>query len=234
MRSLPRRFIRVILVALLLLTATTRGFSDSSHESTSQLAQHGVALAEDGKQLGSVVDLIVDLPTGRVLYAAVIPTRTWLKTTSVVLLPWHLAQVDASGSIFVFKLAADTIRHIPPLPKKRWPQRLSHQWFTRVEKYWQTQGVEPVQHRLRSKIILSKATALIGVRVQGADQSKVGTIRELVFDPRDHTIATVILARPGDSADPHHLEFISVPWEQLYVEQRGNVVIAISGHKTLT
>jgi len=81
---------------------------------------------------------------------------------------------------------------------------------------------------------LGKATALIGMRVQEADNTLLGTIRELVFDPEDGVIAAVILVRAVDSSEQNHLEFTPMPWEQLYLQPRRNTLIAVAGHKTLT
>jgi hypothetical protein len=63
----------------------------------------------------------------------------------------------------------------------------------------------------------------------------LGTIRELVFDPEDGTIALVVLA--GAAATPQaqsHVEFLTLPWNHLYVKPTGNTVIAVAGRKILT
>ena len=83
-------------------------------------------------------------------------------------------------------------------------------------------------------MIPGKATTLIGVQVRGVGHSILGTIRELVFDPTDGTIALVVLARPGVLQEQSPLEFISMPWEHLYVEPRGDTLIAVAEQKILT
>jgi sporulation protein YlmC with PRC-barrel domain len=194
-------------------------------------AKQGVAREKNGKEIGSVVDFIVDLSTGRILFAVISPATSRQKVTSVLLLPWSLAQVDSTGNIFDFMITDNTVRNAPRLPTKMWERPLPVQVLTRVEKYWNSHSTQVSS--LGSDMSLCKATALIGVRVQGTKSALLGTIRELVFDTDDNAISLVVLTRP-DTEEHRPLEFISLSWEQLYVEPRGNTVIAFAGNKTLT
>src|SRR5215208_7164304 len=76
-------------------------------------AKQGVAREENGKEIGSVVDFIVDLSTGRILFAVVSLDTSRQKVTSVLLLPWSLAQVDSTGNIFDFMITDNTVRNAP-------------------------------------------------------------------------------------------------------------------------
>lgn len=231
-----RRLIHIVCLGAML--AVFLAMSNASAQSASerswsylQSPKHGVARAEGGKEIGSVVDFIVDLPTGRILFAVVTPTITQDQQTPVLLLPWSLAWVDSTGSIFNFRMTANTVRHAPRLSAKMWKQPPRLRWLTAVERYWRTHtSILP----FRDARTLGKATALIGVRVQGPSNTKLGTIRELVLDPTDSAIALVVLSRATTSTEESRVEFSSLPWEQLYVEPWGNTLIAVAGHKILT
>jgi|GEM_PF-5703446 len=233
MKSVGIACMRGIFVVLLLVSEAG---AQSPHNNGSQADRHtpkpGVARTESGEEIGSVIDFVVDLSTGRILLAAVSPATTQGKTTPVLLLPWSLAQVDSTGSVFDFNIATGTLRGAPCLSAEEWKQRPAPQWLTTVEMYWHTRVTPFVAPR--SAMTLGRATALIGMRVQGAGNTPLGTIRELVFDPRDSTIAEVVLAVSTGSPGQYSLEFISVPWEQLYIQPQRNMLIAVSGRKVLT
>jgi sporulation protein YlmC with PRC-barrel domain len=225
--------IRGILFIFLMVSKAWSQSIDDKEQLDIHNAKQGTAREENGKEIGSVVDFIVDLSSGRILFAVVSPSTSQKKVTSVLLLPWSLARVDFTGNIFNFKIAGNTVRGAPRLPTKMWERPLPIQVLITVEKYWNSHSTQlaPLSHV--KDMSLCKATALIGVRVQGAKSASLGTIRELVFDTEDNAIAVVVLAQP-DTEEHNPLEFISLAWEQLYVEPRGNTVIAFAGSKTLT
>lgn len=231
MRLINIAVLQVILAVVFVIGNARAQVASARNQSHSQYPKHGIARATSGQEIGSVIDFIVDLPTGRILFAVITPLSTAEKKTSVLLLPWSLAQVDSTGSIFDFRVTADAVRNAPHLSAKMWQQPPTVQWLTAIERYW-----HPQQLRLSSPApqILGKATALIGVHVHGVGDTELGTIRELVFDPGDGSIALVVLARPKDASEESHREFRSIPWKQLYVEPRGNTLIAVAGNKTLT
>jgi len=233
MKVTNRARIRGILF-IFLMTSNAWGQSiDGKDQLNIQNAKQGVAREENGKEIGSVVDFIVDLSTGHILFAVVSPDTSRQKVTSLLLLPWSLAQVDSTGNFFDFMIAGNTVRSAPRLPMKMWERPLPVQVLTRVEKYWNSHSTQVSPLSLGNDMSLCKATALIGVRVQGNRSDSLGTIRELVFDTDDNAIALVVLTRP-DTEEHSPLEFISLSWEQLYLEPRGNTVIAFAGNKTLT
>ncbi len=231
MRLINRAVMKVILTVFFLTSNAEAQCASEMNQSHRQYPKHGIARAEGGQTIGSVIDFIVDLPTGRILFAVITPVSTQEKKTSVLLLPWSLARVDSTGRIFNFRVSSHTARQAPHLSAKLWQQPPTMQGLTVVERYWRP---KQLQLSPRDPRIPGKATALIGVHVHGADNTVLGTIRELIFDPGDGAIALVVLARPIDSLEDNHLEFSSVPWKQLYVESRGNTLIAVAGDKILT
>lgn len=234
MRSVSIACLGGILIVFLLLSGVRAQFSHETDQSDIQQHKQGIARTESGEEIGSVVDFIIDLPTGRILLAVVSPATTQGEATSVLLLPWRLAHVNATGNIFDFKIATDTIRSAPRLSAKRWKQPPTLHWLTEVETHWHAPAAQLSLVPPRSAMILGKATALIGMRVQEADSTLLGTIRELVFDPQESAIALVILARSVDSPEQNHREFTILPWEQLYLQPQSNTLIAVAGRKILT
>jgi len=233
MRLTSRAGIRGILFSFLMISHAWGQSIDDADQLNSDNAKQGVAREENGKEIGSVIDFIVDLSTGRILFAVVSPPTSQKKVTSIVLLPWSRARVDSTGNIFDFMIAGNTVRNAPRLPMKMWKRSLPVQVLTTVEKYWNSNSTQVSPLSLGNGMNLCKATALIGVRVQGTKSSSLGTIRELVFDTDDNAITLVVLTRP-DTEEHSPLEFIGLSWDQLYVEPRGNTVIAFAGNKTLT
>jgi sporulation protein YlmC with PRC-barrel domain len=225
--------IRVILFIFFMISNVWGQSIDDKDQLNIHKAEQGMAREENGKEIGSVIDFIVDLSTGRILFAVVSPGTSQKKVTSVLLLPWSLARVDPIDNIFNFRIAGNTVRSAPRLTTKMWERPLPVQVFTTVEKYWNSHSTQLSPLSLGKGMSLCKATALIGVRVQGTKSDSLGTIRELVFDTDDNAIALVVLAQ-SDTEEHNPLEFVSLSWDQLYVEPRGDKVIAFAGSKTLT
>jgi sporulation protein YlmC with PRC-barrel domain len=217
-----------------LMTSNAWGQSiDDKDQLNIHNAKQGVAREENGKEIGPVIDFIVDLSTGRILFAVISLDTSRQKETSVLLLPWSLAQVDSTGNIFDFMIAGNTVRNAPRLSTEIWERPLPIHLLTRMEKYWNSHSIQVSPLSLGNGMSLCKATALIGVRVQGTKSASLGTIRELVFDTDDNAIALVVLSQL-DTEEHSPIEFIGLSWEQLYVEPRGDTVIAFAGNKTLT
>jgi len=233
MRLASRAGIRGILFTFLMISNAWGQFIDNTDQIDIHNAKQGVAREENGKEIGSVIDFIVNLSTGRILFAVVSPSTPQKKVTSLLLLPWSHARVDSTGNIFDFMIADNIVRNAPRLSTKIWKRSLPVQVFTTVEKYWNSHSTQVSPLSLGNGISLCKATALIGVHVQGTKSASLGTIRELVFDTDDNAIALVVLTR-SDTEEHSPREFISLSWEQLYIEPRGNTVIAFAGNKTLT
>jgi sporulation protein YlmC with PRC-barrel domain len=223
-----------ILLMLLTLNEARAQLVNDADQFNIHAPKQGTARTQSGKDIGTVIDFVVDLPTGRILFAVVTPTPSQSKTTSVVLLPWCLAEVDATGSTFTFRIAADTVRRAPRLSVERWKYPLRPQWLTGIERYWHARTTQSLHFPPHSALIPGKATTLIGVSVHGAGNTVLGTIRELVFDPDDGAIALVVLAQSEAPQAQSQMEFFSLPWRHLYVEPSGNTLIAVAGQKILT
>lgn len=227
---------RVIFLMLLMLNEAGAQLASEARQVNIETPKRGVAKAQSGQDIGSVIDFIVDLSTGRILFAVVAPPSTRSKAASVVLLPWSLAEVDSTGSVFNFRATAEVVRAAPRLSADWWKQPPSQHWLSGAEQYWHPHMTKSPYSAPHAALIPGKATTLIGVPVHGTDSTVLGTIRELVFDPDDGTIALVVLA--GVAAPPQGqspIEFLTLPWDHLYVEpSSGNTVIAVAGQKILT
>lgn len=233
MKSIHKAGIQGILFIFLMVNPAWGQAAEHEGLSSSQNAKQGTAREENGKEIGAVIDFIVELATGRILFAVVSPEPSDEEGTSVLLLPWNLAQVDVTGNNFDFRIADRTLQGAPRLSLKVWEGKLPLHVLTRAEKYWNGRSTQLSPLTLGKDVSLCKATALIGVAVQGTESDALGTIRELVFDTDDNAIALVVLTRP-EATEHSASEFMSLSWKQLYIEPRGNSVIAFAGNKTLT
>lgn len=233
MRSIYKAGIQGILFIFLMVNVVWGQSAEDEASSSIQNAKQGMAREENGKEIGAVIDFIVELATGHILFAVVSPESSDEKGTWVLILPWNLAKVDATGNNFDFRIAARMIQGAPRLSLKVWEGKLPVHVLTRAEKYWNSRATPLSPLALGKDVSLCKATALIGVPVQGAKSASLGTIRELVFDTDDNAIALVVLTLP-ETRERSASEFISLSWKQLYIEPRGDSVIAFAGNKTLT
>jgi hypothetical protein len=124
--------IRGILFIFLMISNAWGQSNDDKEQINIPNAKQGTAREENGKEIGSVIDFIVDLSTGRIVFAVISPGTSQKKVTSLLLLPWSHARVDSTGNIFNFRIAGNTVRSAPRLPTKMWKRPLqskySPQW----------------------------------------------------------------------------------------------------------
>lgn len=79
---------------------------------------------------------------------------------------------------------------------------------------------KPVEGRDKSGVL--KASDLIGMKVQGTDGKKLGSIKDLVIDPEDGEVQYAVLDFGGFIGVGD--KYFAVPWEALQLDQQNKKI----------
>ena len=107
--------------------------------SASSLASDDVKDA-DGKKLGKVDEIMIDIPSGRVAYAVMSFGGFLGMGDKLFAVPWSALQVDEDEKCFILDVDRSVLERAPGFNKDRWPDMADPSWGTQVYRHY---GVEP-------------------------------------------------------------------------------------------
>jgi hypothetical protein len=90
--------------------------------------------------LGDVVDLLINVDAGQVLYAMV-GSGGFLgigQTTKAV--PWEAMQYSAGDNTLILAMTADELQAAPDLALDQLPETVDESWDANVRQFWQTRS----------------------------------------------------------------------------------------------
>ena len=101
--------------------------------------EQGRPLADEGDDLGSVEELMIDLHTGRVSYAVISFGGFLGMGDKLFAIPWDMLSVDTDEEHFVMDIDKETLENAPGFDKDNWPQVVSRNWLAEVYTYYDIQ-----------------------------------------------------------------------------------------------
>jgi sporulation protein YlmC with PRC-barrel domain len=107
--------------------------------SASTLASDDVKDA-DGRKLGKVDEIMIDIPSGRVAYAVMSFGGFLGMSDKLFAVPWSALQVDEDEKCFILDVDKSVLERAPGFNKDRWPDMADPSWGTQVYRHY---GVEP-------------------------------------------------------------------------------------------
>lgn len=107
--------------------------------SASTLAGDSVRNAA-GEDLGKVVEIMIDIPSGRVAYAVLSFGGFLGMGNKLFAVPWGALKVDEDEKCFILNVDKQTIEQAPGFDKDNWPDMSDSAWGTELSDYY---GVKP-------------------------------------------------------------------------------------------
>ena len=89
-------------------------------------------MSDDGRELGTVNDLVVDVSTGRIAFGVVTFGGTLGFGGDKVPIPWPLFDVNKDGGLFAVKLDKEQVLAAPRLTEKDWAEFKDSKYAPRV------------------------------------------------------------------------------------------------------
>jgi sporulation protein YlmC with PRC-barrel domain len=90
----------------------------------------------DGQQVGTITNLVIDIDTGKIVYAALEFGGFLGLRDKLFAVPWQsLAAVPAEG-VFILDQSKKTLQKAPGFPKDSWPDIGDKQWRTEIYQFY--------------------------------------------------------------------------------------------------
>ena len=99
-----------------------------------------------GEDLGSIKEIMIDIPSGRVAYAVLSYGGFLGMGDKLFAVPWNALKVDEDEKAFILNVDKQTIEHAPGFDKDNWPDMSDVNWgeqvstYYRVRPYWEGGG----------------------------------------------------------------------------------------------
>lgn len=95
---------------------------------------------ETGENLGTLEELMLDLDSGRVLYAVISFGGILGMGNKLFAVPWQALRVDTDRKAVVVNVSRELLEQAPGFDKDNWPDTSEHAWLTDVYQHY---GYEP-------------------------------------------------------------------------------------------
>ena len=166
-------------------SATTAARADARHEvRMSKLIGMNVHDA-DGRKLGDIKDVIVDMDSGRVHYA--ILSFGGLLGIGDKLFAIPLTRVRSDGKRgLVLDIDREQLKSAPAFERSRWPDWKSDAYRAEVDRRY---GAGPAGPQAR----LRRASDVLRAEVRDANRADIGDIEDLVVDLRGSRVHYVVV-----------------------------------------
>jgi sporulation protein YlmC with PRC-barrel domain len=103
--------------------------------SASSLASHSVK-NKLGEDLGSVKEIMIDVPSGRIAYAVLSFGGFLGIGNKLFAIPWEVLTVDEDRKCLVLDADKATLEKAPGFDKDHWPDMADSRWGTQVYTYY--------------------------------------------------------------------------------------------------
>jgi sporulation protein YlmC with PRC-barrel domain len=186
--------------------------------------------SEDGKVLGEIVDLMVDLPGSRVTYAVVSLAGVRGNDDLYSLLPWGVIVRGSLGDNAFSTATPEQLAKAPTFPKNRWPAMTDPKWCADVfgmfdkKTYWTptaSLGAPKVQ----------RLSEVLAMNVRNTKDENLGQIEELVVQPSDGRIAYAVLSSGGFLGIDK--KFFAIPTSSLQLDATGTKPLLAATQESL-
>jgi len=90
----------------------------------------------NGDDLGSIKEIMIDLPNGRVAYAVLSFGGFLGIGNKLFAIPWEMLTVDEDRQCLVLDVSKKTLENAPGFDKDQWPDMSDPAWGTQVYAYY--------------------------------------------------------------------------------------------------
>jgi sporulation protein YlmC with PRC-barrel domain len=92
-----------------------------------------------GEKVGSITDIMIDLPSGRVAYAVLSFGGFLGFGEKLFAIPWEALTLDEDNKCFILNVDKGTLENAPGFDKDNWPDMADASWGSDVHNYYRQQ-----------------------------------------------------------------------------------------------
>lgn len=183
-----------------------------------------------GEELGGIEDLVFDLKTGKVRYAALSFGGFASLGDKLFAVPWKelTFKFGEEDSYFVINATEDELSKAPGFDQDKWPDTADPNWSKTIDAYYSKSnsnrdGDEDSESTKRAKDAVKpgkltfdpvyRGANLTGMEVQNKAGEDLGTIEEVVVDVKEGSIRYAALSFGGTLGLGDKL--FAIPWKKL-------------------
>jgi hypothetical protein len=89
-----------------------------------------------GEKVGSITDIMIDLPSGRVAYAVLSFGGFLGFGEKLFAIPWEALTLDEDNKWFILDVDKGTLENAPGFDKDNWPDMADASWSTDIHNYY--------------------------------------------------------------------------------------------------
>lgn len=90
------------------------------------------------EKLGTLTDIMIDVPTGRVAYAVLSFGGVLGVGDKLFAVPWAALTLDADNKCFVLEVDKERLKMAPGFDKRHWPSMADPQWASDIHAFYGT------------------------------------------------------------------------------------------------
>ncbi|MFT3848289.1 MAG: PRC-barrel domain-containing protein [Propionivibrio sp.] len=120
------------------IVGTTRGIPDGPEPevmAASTLDGNDV-VNHSGEDLGSIKEIMIDVPSGRVAYAVLSSGGLLGIGDKLFAIPWAALTLDVERKCFILDINAERLKAAPGFDKDHWPSMADSAWASDVHAYY--------------------------------------------------------------------------------------------------
>jgi len=91
---------------------------------------------EQGEDLGTLKEIMIDVPTGRIAYAVLSSGGFLGIGDKLFAIPWNALRMDPPNHRFILNIARERLAEAPGFDKDNWPTMADQQWAMDVHSYY--------------------------------------------------------------------------------------------------
>jgi sporulation protein YlmC with PRC-barrel domain len=91
---------------------------------------------QQNETLGQIDEIVIDLPRGRIAYAAMASGGFLGLGERLFAVPWTTLAYDAGRECFVMDARKEIFENAPGFDKDRWPAQVDAEWHDQVHRYY--------------------------------------------------------------------------------------------------
>lgn len=89
------------------------------------------------EDLGNIKDLMIDLESGRIVYAVLSFGGILGMGNKLFAVPWSALELDTENEQFVLNVPKKLLKDAPGFDQDNWPDMANHEWAREIHEYYQ-------------------------------------------------------------------------------------------------
>lgn len=177
---------------------------------------------QEDKELGKINELVIDLQSGEIRYAALSFGGVLGLGDKLFAIPWDSLTLrsTAEDKFFVLNLEPEQLKNAPGFDSDNWPNTADPKWNIDTRKRFARADARPERQAETGTpdfVGVMRVGKITGMKVKNPDQEVLGSIDELVFNVNGGKVRYAALSFGGILGIGDKL--FAIPWDALQFKQ---------------